>query len=229
MPDHREIYSRHAEQYQRLVAREDPRGNILRALTGIHPLRGACVVELGAGTGRLARMLAPLVERVWLFDISPHMLGFATKVLAADGAANWRVAAADHRRLPLTDGMADVVISGWSLCYLMLWSGEGWRSELGRAIREMERVLRAEGPIILLETLGAGCEKPRAPKKLREYYSYLERQGFNRRWIRTDFEFKSLEEAQELMGFFFGENMAARVAQEGWVRVPECTGIWWRG
>jgi hypothetical protein len=37
-----------------------------------------------------------------------------------------------------------------------------------------------------------------------------------------------LEEAKALMGFFFGEEMAKRVEAQSWIRVPECTGIWWK-
>jgi ubiquinone/menaquinone biosynthesis C-methylase UbiE len=228
MPNHREIYNQRAEQYELLVAREDYRGNILHALVEIHPFEGHSVVELGAGTGRLTRILAPLVKDIWLFDISHHMLEIAVRALETGGEMEWGLAVADHRNLPLKDGIADVVISGWSVRYLALWSEEGWRREVWEALREMERVLGRKGMIILLETEGTGYEQPEAPEKLRGYYEYLEEEGFSRKWIRTDYEFESLEEAKELMGFFFHEEMATRVEEEKWVRVPECTGIWWK-
>jgi len=229
MPDQQEIYAQHAEQYERLVSREDRQGNILNALVEICAFGGKNVVELGAGTGRLTRLLTPRASTIWAFDISGHMLGLAAEILQATGARNWRMAVADHRNLPLIDGMADAVISGWSVCYLAVWSEEAWQEEVGKALREMERVLRDPGIIILLETLGTGYEEPEPPEKLRRYYDYLEEQGFSKTWIRTDLEFGSLEEAVELMGFFFGEEMAAKVEENRWVRVPECTGIWWRG
>ena len=225
MIDHKEVYGRHGERYDRLVAREDYQGNILRALEGIHPLAGQTVVESGAGTGRLTRLLAPVVEEIWLFDVSQHMLEVACRTLRG---RNWRAAVADHRDLPLKDGSADVVISGWSVCCLAVWSESEWQREVERAVREMTRVLGSEGTIILLETLGTGHERPHAPEKLRDYFDYLEDSGFVRQWIRTDFEFESLEEAKELMGFFFGDEMAARVEEKNWVRLPECTGTWWK-
>lgn len=228
MPDQREIYNQHAEQYERIVLREDYQGNILRALAEIHPLEGHNVVELGAGTGRLTRILAPLVNDIWLFDISHHMLGVAARALETEGARNWGLAVADHRNLPLVDGIADIVISGWSVCYLAVWNGKEWKREVGKALKEMERVLQRKGMIILLETLGTGYEQPEAPEKLKGYYEYLGKEGFSWRWIRTDFEFESLEEAKELTGFFFGKEMATRVEKKKWVRLPECTGIWWK-
>jgi len=228
MPDQREIYNRHAKEYERLVLREDYQGNIIRALAEIHPLEGRSVVELGAGTGRLTRMLAPLVSDIWMFDISAHMLEVAASALERMGARNWGMAVADHRKLPLADEVADLVISGWSVSYLAVWGGGEWRKEVREALREMERVLRRGGMIVLLETLGTGHEQPEAPEKLKGYYEYLGREGFSRRWIRTDFEFESLAEAKQLTGFFFGQEMATRVEKEKWVRLPECTGIWWK-
>ena len=228
MPDQREIYNQRAERYDCLVAREDCEGNLLPALMEIDSLEGRRVVELGAGTGRLTRLLAPLVSHIWLFDRSHHMLEFASWSLSATEKRNWELTVADHRNLPLVDGVADVVISGWSICYLVAWGGPEWRTAVAEALTEMERVLEPGGTIILLETLGTGNEQPEIPSKLRGYYETLEAEGFSRRWIRTDLAFDSLEEARELMGFFFGEEMARRVEVEEWVRVPECTGIWWK-
>lgn len=233
LPDHRVIYDQHAEQYEQLVSRLDYQNNILRALTEIHPLEGRNVVELGAGTGKVTRILAPLVDAIWLFDVSHHMLGVAARALETEGSGIRGIAVADHRYLPVISGVADIVISGWSVCYLAVWSGEEWRGEVGKALREMERVLQHEGTIILLEGLGTGYERPQPPEKLKAYYEYLEQEGFCSRWIRTDYEFESLEQAKELLEFFFGKKLAgetvvAMVEGENWVRLPVCTGIWWK-
>ncbi len=229
MPDHREIYQSRAGAYDRLVAREDYEDNVPRALAEIWPLAGRTVVELGAGTGRLTRILAPLAHRIWLYDASAPMLSVAVKHLEALGTGNWGAAVADHRHLPLPAGLADVAISGWSVCYLNDWSRSRWWEEVARGLREMERVLRKDGTIVLIETLGTGRTTPQAPGRLGEYYAYLEQEeGFNRTWIRTDYEFASLEEARELAGFFFGEELAAKVEEEKWIKLPECTGLWWR-
>ena len=64
MPDFKAIYAHHADQYDQLVAREDYQQNIIRALRQIRPLDGLDVVELGAGTGRLTRMLTPLARGI---------------------------------------------------------------------------------------------------------------------------------------------------------------------
>jgi hypothetical protein len=35
-------------------------------------------------------------------------------------------------------------------------------------------------------------------------------------------------EAEELTRFFFGDELANRIKNEGLLIVPECTGIWWK-
>jgi ubiquinone/menaquinone biosynthesis C-methylase UbiE len=228
MPDHKEIYNKQARQYDLLVSREDYQKNIFRALNQVRPLDGLDVIEFGAGTGRLTCMMAPVVKTILAFDASQHMLDAAMAKLE-DNLQNWRVAVADNRNLPVGDRIADVSMAGWSFCYFTSWRAETWRDEIGQALAQMKRVLRPSGTAIILETLGTGWEKPHPPTHaLAAYYSFLEEEhGFSSTWIRTDYRFKSLSEAEELTRFFFGDELADRVAREGLVILPECTGIWW--
>ena len=62
MPNQEQIYQTEAEQYEALVSREDYQGNIMRALEEIINVDGLDVLDLGAGTGRLAGLLAPRVK-----------------------------------------------------------------------------------------------------------------------------------------------------------------------
>jgi len=227
MPDLQEIYDKHGDQYELLISREDYQGNIFRALHRIRPLEGMDVVDLGAGTGRLTCMLAPMVKSIQAFDISQHMLDVAIAKLEHSGLQNWRVGVADHRELPLENQVADVVIAGWSIVYAAIWCDGTWQEELGKALAEMKRVLRPGGTIIILETLGTGYETPQPPEELKAYFAYLEEHGFSSTWIRTDYRFESLAEAEGLARFFFGDELAAKVVKNNWVILPECTGIWW--
>jgi ubiquinone/menaquinone biosynthesis C-methylase UbiE len=226
MPDIKEIYAQHADQYELLVSREDYQQNILKAIGQIAPLEGRDVVELGAGTGRLTTMLAPLVRSIQAFDASQHMLDLAAAKLERSGLRNWAAAVADHRSLPAGDQVADIAISGWSICYTVVWHPQTWRDELGRALAEMRRVLRPGGTIILLETLGTGYETPHPPDDLLAYYAFLEQAGFAATWIRTDYQFRSPYEATTLTRFFFGDALAEQVAEQQLTILPECTGIW---
>jgi len=135
-PEHREIYAHHADQYELLISREDFESNIFRKLNELETFDEKDVIELGTGTGRLARMLAPTAKSVHAFDASAHMLAVAAAKLLATGLRNWRVAVADHRRLPLPDRAADIAISGWGLVYLVVWNEKTWERELAKGLSE---------------------------------------------------------------------------------------------
>ena len=225
--DLKEIYASRAPEYERLVSREDFAGNILKALQEIRVLVGLDVVELGAGTGRLTCMLAPFVRSIRAFDASDHMLGVAREKLAAGNWQNWQADVAVHAALPVAAATADLVIAGWSLVYSAIWAAGDWRIELGQTLAEMRRVLRPGGTIIVLETMGSGSTSPQPPADLLDYFGFLKQGGFQTRWIRTDYRFKDMAEAQQLAEFFFGAEMLPKISEAEAPTLPECTGIWW--
>jgi ubiquinone/menaquinone biosynthesis C-methylase UbiE len=228
MTDHQEIYREQAAQYELLVSREDYQGNILRALNKVVPFAGLTVADFGSGTGRLACLLAPVVNRVYAFDRSPHMLSVAAEKLQRSTLQNWRVVVSDHRAMAMKTGAVDVALSGWSVWYVVLENPGSWEEELARALGEMHRVVRPRGRLVLLESLGTGREQPDPPAELLPYFAYLEARGFRRDWIRTDYRFNSKAEAEASVRFFFGEEMVAKIREnEQGVILPECTGIWW--
>lgn len=221
MPDFRAIYQRQATDYDLMVSREDYQGNLLPALQSICTLDGVDVIELGAGTGRLTALIAPLCA----LDASEHMLGVLRRKLPQVSAL-----AADNRALPLASAVADVTVAGWSFGHSVGWYPDDWRIQIQRAIDEMLRLLRPGGTAIILETLGTGSETPAPPTAgLAAYYSFLENDlGFKSSWLRTDYRFQSPAEGQRLLRFFFGDALADRITAEQLTILPECTGIWWR-
>jgi len=228
MPEHKKVYKQEANNYQRLIAREDYQENLLPSIREIVNFESTDVIDLGSGTGRLAFMLAPFAKSIFAFDLFPHMLGVATSRLDKLRLSNWLTAASDHRHVPLRAGSADLVISGWSFCYLVVWDEQNWVMSLEAGLQEIDRLLRDEGTAIIIETLGTGVESPEPPEKLQDYFQYLERKGFQRVWLRTDYKFKDQDEAVELSRFFFGEEMLEKIGKGLQPVLPECTGIWWK-
>ncbi|GAB4479520.1 MAG: hypothetical protein Kow00124_25270 [Anaerolineae bacterium] len=224
------IYRAHAAEYDLMVRREDYQGNLPRALDAICPPDGLDVVEMGAGTGRLTRLIAPRARSVIATDAEPHMLETAAASLAAMGLRNVRLITARNDALPLPAACADLAIEGWSFGHFNFGPAAEWRAAVEPAIAEMQRVLRPGGTAVLIETLGTGVETPHPPTpELAAFYAYLEgERGFRHRWVRTDYRFESVEEAERLTRFFFLDDLADRVKREGLVILPECTGIWWR-
>lgn len=231
MSDHfQHIYNHQAERYERLIAREDQHGNLFAALMEIHPFDGAQVVEFGAGTGRVTRILSVLAKHIYAFDRSPAMLSVAQDVLEGTGMENWSLGIADNRAMPLPARCADIAIEGWSFAHVLGWTPERWQQELDKMLSEMFRVLKPGGTAILIETMGTGQRQPQAPSEaLATLYAYLEDQhAFHYRWVRTDFQFADVQEADELIRFFFGDEMADTTVAGKNIIVPECTGIWWK-
>ncbi len=227
MPTHEETYASHAAEYEALVSREDRQGNILKTLRDVVPLAGLDVIDLGAGTGRLACLLAPRVRSVLAFDLSRHMLGVARDKLRTQASARWLVAAADHRHLPIRARSADLIVSGWSVSYVATWQPDRGRLELQAWLVEARCLLRPGGYIVLFESLGTGNEQPVQLAHLKDFYAWLDEVGFHSRWIRTDYQFESVQRAAEIVGFFFGEEMGRKIEAERLTILPECTGVWW--
>ena len=223
----RKIYQTDGDRYDALISREDYQGNIMKALEEIVTPDGLDILDLGAGTGRLAVMLAPHAKSIQAFDVSEEMLRVCRQRLEASGLSNWKVEVADHRQLPVKDSSAGLVVSGWSVAYLHVWNPETWRDELGKWLGEMKRVLRRDSYIVLFESLGTGNESPIELEHLKEYYPWLDKAGFQKKWIRTDYKFASVDEAEELSRFFFGDELGDKVKTNQWVVLPECTGVWW--
>lgn len=226
----RAFYRENAQLFDRLAAREDCHGNLFAALNQIIPLDGLRVAEFGAGTGRLTRLLAAQAARVYAFDIESAMLKLAADNLRVTGMTNWRLAQADNHCPPVKDNCADLAIEGWSFAHTTAYCGTRWRESADQLHGELARILKPGGTAILIETLGLGKRQPEPPTEwLGQLYAHWQdKQGFQRMWIRTDFQFASPEEAEELLGGFFGAELAHIPIQPNQRIVPECTGIWWK-
>jgi ubiquinone/menaquinone biosynthesis C-methylase UbiE len=226
MPDHEQIYQTEAARYDRLISRQP---DLLQVVEAILPITGLDIIDLGAGTGRLTCVLAEKVGSILALDASEVMLKVAAEKLQLAGLYNWRTQAADHRAIPAENASADLIVSGWSICYIASSNLKDWQHNLGQVMEEIQRVIRPGGTAIIIETMGTGYETPHPPDFLLAYYSMLEHDfGFAYRWIRTDYAFVDHAEAEQLTRFFFGDELADQVVFNGIVALPECAGVWWR-
>lgn len=227
MPDYRQIYARDAERYHELVVAEDYLSNLPRELASVASLRGARVVELGMGTGRVTRQLIDAGAHVSGFDESAAMIAEARRQL---GARQFTAAVADARTLELPGRSADVAVAGWMLGHFCEWYQANWQQEIDGVLRTMWGALDVGGTLIVIETLGTGSETPHPPNaELAAYYAHLEQAwGMQSRSFRTDYRFASVSDAAASFQFFFGEPLAQRVREQNLTVIAECTGLWWR-
>lgn len=101
----------------------------LVAQTGLRP--GKTVVDLGAGTGKLTRLLVPTGARVIAVEPIPEMRAHIESAELLDGTAE---------EIPLPDGSADVV----TVAQAFHWFDHD------RALPEIHRVLRDGGSLVLV-------------------------------------------------------------------------------
>jgi SAM-dependent methyltransferase len=121
-------------------APDGPLAGRLAALTAAVRSRaptGSRVLDLGCGTGELARALAAAGLRVAGCDISPQMLWHAAR--DGGGCAGWVRLEPDWRRLPFATAAFDVVVAASVLEYV---------GEPAAVLRECARVVRTGGVVL---------------------------------------------------------------------------------
>ncbi|GAP12458.1 demethylmenaquinone methyltransferase [Longilinea arvoryzae] len=103
---------------------------------------GGCLLDLGAGTGDLARETLRQVPtaRVTAADFTLEMMRVGRK---RPGAAGFSWAAADALHLPFTGACYDALVSGYLLRNV---------ADLDRALSEQLRVLKPGGWMVTLDT-----------------------------------------------------------------------------
>jgi SAM-dependent methyltransferase len=173
----------------------------------------------------LTRFLAGKTNSLAGCDASLHMLERAKLETTNDFSFGPILCVADMRFTPYASHSADIVIAGWSFCYLAVWGGNDWEIEVDKGLIEVKRLLKPGGIFIILENFGTGFESPHPPLHLHDYFEYLKNKGFSSTWFRTDYKFASFSEALKLSGFFFGEDYAKKVKENHWTILPECTGL----
>lgn len=227
-PNHANIYASQAADYERLISKQSSL-HLYRQLSSIIDFTGKDIIDLGAGTGRISSILSGVAHTIIALDKSVAMLEVAKTKLEQSRLKNWSIAQADHRDLPLPDLCADVIVSGWSISYLTNTGQDNWEDNLNLILAEAKRVLRPNGLIIIVETLGTGCTTPSPPDYLKPYYTMLEQQlGFLHTSFRVDYHFDNIEQALSLSNFFFGHSIAHAIQQNQSRILPECAGMWWR-
>lgn len=225
----KQVYTRQAAAYHQMIVSEDAAGNLRQAIERVTSLAGKRILDLGTGTGRLPLLLGDQPDYLVGLDLHAAMLRENQQQRGRAGGA-WGIVQGDMRTLPFSSGWADVVTACWAIGHLRTWFAPTWQTTIGQILREMQRVAAPDGALIIVETLTTGSLTPAPPgAHLVEYYGWLENEwGFTRQTISTDYQFASVAEAVARTEFFFGPDLAAKIRQHGWSRLPEWTGVWAR-
>ena len=219
------IYKNQGGTYHQMISVEDVDQNIPSTIGSIVSLTGKNVLDLGSGTGRL-----PLVfpnANFTCLDLHENMCLENQKQMVIH-KYSWDILQGDMRLIPFPNSSFDIVTAGWAIGHLTGWYTKTWQTEINCVLDEIHRVIKPNGHIIILETLSTGSTIPSPPNKnLANYYSLLTGLwGFKEHQIQTDYLFPSLDDALHYSEFFFGKELAKKVLENNWIRLPEWTGIW---
>ncbi|AJP60066.2 SAM-dependent methyltransferase [Pandoraea vervacti] len=107
----------------------------------------AQVLDLGCGAGHVSFFTAPHVARVVAYDLSADMLGVVAGEAAKRGLANIDTQLGAAESLPFDRATFDLVFSRYSAHH---WS------DVGAALREMRRVLKPGGRVVICDVASTG-------------------------------------------------------------------------
>src|SRR5215207_8611968 len=125
-------------RYMRLTA--DSKGRTFGRYVDFDALQGQDVLEVGCGSGIAAQMFAEAGARLTAVDLTPWAVATTRRRLDAFGL-NADVLEADGEALPFADSSFDIVFS---------WGVIHHSSDMDRALRELVRVCRPGGELVLM-------------------------------------------------------------------------------
>jgi ubiquinone/menaquinone biosynthesis C-methylase UbiE len=166
----------------------DRPGHVLRALDRLLPERGP-VLDIGAGDGFTAEALTSPARTVVPLEPSVGMMDPGRSLPWIRGEAE---------ALPFRNHAFRGVYATWAFFFPSFHPIE-------TGVAEAERVLTPGGVFVIANNAGDDEFSTVSTRDLSEPPEAFEALGFATEIIETSFEFRSLEEARELLGFYFGE------------------------
>ncbi|UWS32650.1 class I SAM-dependent methyltransferase [Erwinia pyrifoliae] len=107
----------------------------------------ARVLDIGCGAGHASFVAAQYVKEIVAYDLSERMLATVDETAAARGYRHLTTQQGYAENLPFGDAEFDIVISRYSAHH--------WH-DVGSALREVRRVLKAGGKMILIDVSAPG-------------------------------------------------------------------------
>jgi ubiquinone/menaquinone biosynthesis C-methylase UbiE len=134
-----QVFSQRASFYATSAAHTD-KAVLARVVEMAQPRPDALVLDVATGTGHTAFALAPHARQVIATDVTPEMLEEGRKLNEESRMENVEFRLADAHELPFEDEMFDIVTCRRAAHHFV---------DIGRALREMRRVLKRNGRLVI--------------------------------------------------------------------------------
>ncbi len=214
----RRIYAEAPEVFEAFAQAEDPEGRVIEALLRRGGLEGRRVLEIGAGTGKLAERLSPVCEAWVALEPEAALVDrMATGPLALRALG---------QQLPLKARSVHRIVAAWVLGYLS-------RSTVAAILADGERVL-SPGPgagIWAIENAGSGdfqtlrgCHglEPGARRLVDEFgFQVVEE-------VPIRLAFESPAEAERIMGALCGEDVRQALREKPRAELSHAAALFFR-
>ena len=175
----------------------DRDGILLSWLDGHLP--SGLVLDVGAGNGFTARKLTRSDRTILPIEPSPGMVGTRSDLPFVRSVA---------QELPFDSDTFDSAYATWAYFFPQMG-----HAEVGLA--ELDRVVRAGGAIFICDNAGSDEFCGLFERDISSNRRWWEEAGFDTTILESSFRFDSVEEAEELLGYYWSLNGKSDNAQPG--------------
>jgi ubiquinone/menaquinone biosynthesis C-methylase UbiE len=155
------------------------------------------VLDIGAGNGFTAVRLATPTRTIIPLEPDPNMVDRQKPLAWAKGVA---------QDIPFHDHTFQAAYATWAFFFTNI-------ETIKQGLQEANRVVQPGGPILIVDNAGDDEFCTLSPPNIASNRAWWQARGFQETIIHTAYRFDSLEEARELITFYFGEPAAQRLHQ----------------